>query len=283
MCAGAAVAAWLAIRSVQRQLASGTGSASRWRRVLRVLGALTAGQLIGASVVVAALMFRAVLPRDVTPVAGPAPSAQAPVSIRAPDGGIVTADPYGAGERAVILAPGGRFDRGSWRDQARELAAAGFRVLAIDFRSAVEARAGRDAPCLYDAPCLARDVLAAVRYLRETGATHIALVGASLGGGAVAQASVEAAPGTIDRVVLLAHMPIDAPERMQGRKLFIVARHDTGSGNVPRLPGIQDQYRRAPEPKELVILEGSAHAQFIFAQAEGDRLMREILRFLREP
>jgi hypothetical protein len=33
----------------------------------------------------------------------------------------------------------------------------------------------------------------------------------------------------------------------------------------------------------LVILDGSAHAQFIFATDQGERLMREILRFLSGP
>jgi pimeloyl-ACP methyl ester carboxylesterase len=210
-------------------------------------------------------------------------SAQTPVSIRATDGGVVAGDIYGAGDRGVVLAHGGRFDRTSWRDQALELAAAGFRVLAIDFRAAVAARAGRESPCLYDETCLAKDVLAAMRYLRDTGAKSVSLVGASLGGGAAAQAAVEAATGEIDRVVLLAHMAITTPERIQGRKLFIVARHDTGSADVPRLPEIRAQYEKAPGPKELLVLEGSAHAQFIFQSPESKRLMREIMRFLIDP
>lgn len=208
---------------------------------------------------------------------------QTPVSIRAADSGIINADTYGVGDRAVVLAHGGRFDRTSWRDQGRELAAAGFRVVAIDFRAAVEARAGRETPCLYDETCLAKDVLVAVRYLRATGAKSVSIVGASLGGGAAAQAAVEATAGEIERIVLIAHMPIATPEKIQGRKLFILARHDTGSGDVPRLPAIQAQYERAIGPKELVVLEGSAHAQFIFQTDEAKRLMREILRFLQDP
>jgi pimeloyl-ACP methyl ester carboxylesterase len=202
------------------------------------------------------------------------------ISIPAADGGVVTADVYGSGERGVVLAHGGRFDRTSWRDQARELAAAGFRVVAIDFRAAVEARAGRETPCLYDEKCLATDVTAAVNYLRSNGARSVSLVGASLGGGAAAQASTDAPPGTIDRIVLLAHMPIAAPEKLQGRKLFIVSRDDLGSGDLPRLPEIQAQYEKAPQPKELIVLDGSAHAQFIYQTGERTRLMREVMRFL---
>ena len=202
------------------------------------------------------------------------------VAIPAPDGGVIQADLYGSGDRAVVLAHGGRFDKSSWQKQARTLVDAGFRVLAIDFRAAVQARAGRETACLYDETCLAVDVLAAVRYLRAKGAKTVAVIGASLGGGAAAQAAVEARDGEIDRVVLLAHMPIKAPERLKGRKLFIVARDDLGSGDVPRLPGIREQFEKAPQPKELVVLNGSEHAQFVFDSSEGERLMREILKFL---
>ena len=52
---------------------------------------------------------------------------------------------------------------------------------------------------------------------------------------------------------------------------------------VPRLIAIREQFERAPEPKELVVLEGSAHAQFLFQTDQADRLMREILRFLSAP
>lgn len=209
--------------------------------------------------------------------------AQQLVSIPAPDGGTVQADAYGTGDRGVVLAHGGRFDRSSWERPGRALAEAGFRVLAIDFRAAVQSRAGQEPGCLYDESCLAVDVLAAVRYLRRAGAKTVSVVGASLGGGAAAHATVTAGEGEIDRVVLLAHMLIAAPQRMKGRKLFIVSRGDVGSGDRPRLPGIRDQYDKAPGPKELVILEGSAHAQFIFETPEGERLMREILRFLSAP
>ena len=48
----------------------------------------------------------------------------------------------------------------------------------------------------------------------------------------------------------------------------------------PRLPGFQKQYEKIPEPKHLLILDGSAHAQFLFQTDQGERVMREILQFL---
>jgi pimeloyl-ACP methyl ester carboxylesterase len=145
------------------------------------------------------------------------------ISIADPEGAI-TADSYGMADRAVVLLHGGRFDRTSWRPQASVLAARGFRVLALDFRASVASRAGKETPCLYDPACLAKDVLAAVRFLKAEGAKQIAVVGGSLGGGAAAQAAIEAGEGEIDRVVLLAHMSIPKPEGIRGRKLFVAAR-----------------------------------------------------------
>ena len=94
---------------------------------------------------------------------------------------------------------------------------------------------------------------------------------------------MEAGPKEIDRLVLLAHSPIERPERMKGRKLFVTSRNDPYADASLRLTKIREQYERAPEPKKLVILEGSAHAQHIFGTEQGEWLMREIQRFLSEP
>jgi hypothetical protein len=131
-----------------------------------------------------------------SPAAGLAPEQ---VAIPALDGGVIPADLYGQGDRGIVLAPGGSFDKGSWAGQAK---------------------------------------------LAST---------------------------------------TSVPERLQGRKLFIVSRGDIGDGDIPRLPRVRDQFERAPDPKELLILEGPAHAQFLFQTDQGERLMREIVRFLTAP
>ena len=56
------------------------------------------------------------------------------VSFPTEDGGVVHAEIYGNGDRGVVLAHGGRFDKESWATQAQALAKAGLRALAIDFR-----------------------------------------------------------------------------------------------------------------------------------------------------
>jgi pimeloyl-ACP methyl ester carboxylesterase len=206
-----------------------------------------------------------------------AASAQKTISFSTEDGGVVYADVYGESDRGVVLAHGGRFNKESWAKQARTLAAAEFRVLALDFRGYGKSRGpGQSDPM--SAP-LHLDVLAAVRYLRTTGATSVSVVGGSMGGGAAGDASIASRPGEIDRLVLLGAAPNGPADKLKSSTLFMVARDDA-SGDGPRLPRIRGQYEKAPEPKQLIILDGSAHAQFLFQTDQGDRVMREILRFL---
>jgi pimeloyl-ACP methyl ester carboxylesterase len=209
-------------------------------------------------------------------VAGAA-AAQKTVSFPTEDGGLVYADVYGEGVRGVVLAHGGRFNKESWAQQARTLASAGFQVLAIDFRGYGKSKGPGDAHPM-DAP-LHLDVLAAVRYLRETGAKSVSIVGGSMGAGAAGDASIASRPGQIDRLVFLGGSPNGPAEKLKSASLFIVARDDSNDDG-PRLPRIQEQYKKAPEPKALIILEGSAHAQYLFQTDQAERVMREILKFL---
>ncbi len=211
-------------------------------------------------------------------VAGAA-CAQRPVSIEVRNtSASIHGDLYGSGARGLVLAHGGRFNKESWRDQARVFADAGFTVLAIAFRGdrlnpdGTPSAEGSDADN-------AADVLAAVRYLHATGITSVSAIGGSLGGDAVGEADAQANPGELDRVVFLASNGGDHPEKITGRKLYIVARDDT-SGDGPRLPGIRAHYARARKPKSLVIVEGSAHAQYLFGTSEGPKVLHEILKFV---
>lgn len=205
-------------------------------------------------------------------------AAQKHVSFPAPDGYRLHGDLYGKGHRGVVLAHGGRFSMESWDKQARIFAKAGFRALALDFRGYGQTIAGTQTTDEKSYP----DVLAAVRYLHAAGAKSVSVVGASMGGDAAADAAIAARPGEIERIVFMGSDGGDTPERLPGRKLFILSRNDESSDGL-RLPGISEHYGRAPEPKQLVILEGSAHAQFIFDTDQGSRLMQELLHFLSEP
>lgn len=191
------------------------------------------------------------------------------VSFPTADGGRVSADLYGQGRRGVVLAHGAAFDKESWAPLAVRLAAKGYRVLAIDFRGYGQSRAGTKAGGLD------QDVLAAVRYLHGQGATAVSVIGASMGGGAAAEAAVEAHRGEINRLILLSPVPVDDPAGLNAGSVLFVASRNEGLA-----PAISEQYQRAPEPKKLVFLNGNAHAQNIFNTDQAEPLTRIILQFL---
>jgi dienelactone hydrolase len=203
------------------------------------------------------------------------------VTFPSADGGVVSGDLYGVGTHGLVLAHGGRFDKSSWAREARDFSGAGLLVLAIDFRGYGASKG----PAPSDDPYagLEHDVLGAVDFLRAQGARRVSVIGGSMGGTAAARALALDGGATIDDVVLLAHGPIDAGERLVGRKLFVVARDDAyGSGNL-RLPGIRAEFERAPQPKQWLELEGSEHAQALLAGEQGDALRAAILAFLTAP
>lgn len=193
----------------------------------------------------------------------------------------LSADLYGNGTKGLILAHGGRFGRESWKSQAQVFANHGFLVLALGFRGDGFNPDGSSGTFGSYEDHTA-DVMAAVSYLHAIGAKSISAVGGSLGGYAVANADAQSKPGTFDRIVILGAPGGDAPEKLTGRKLFLVAREDS-SGDGLRLPEISSSFAKAPEPKRLVVVEGSAHAQFLFATEQGPKVLDTIVRFLTEP
>ena len=204
-------------------------------------------------------------------------AAQKTISFPTEDGGVVFADVYGTGDRAVVLAHGGRFNKESWASQARALQAAGFQVLALDFRGYGQSHGPGDSDPL-SAP-LHLDVLAAVHYLRQHGAQSVSIIGGSMGGGAAGDASISSQPGEIDRIIFLGAAPNGPADKLKSAALYIIAKDDADEAG-PRLPRIREQFEKSPQPKKLVVLSGSAHAQFLFQTTHSERVMREILQFL---
>lgn len=184
------------------------------------------------------------------------------------DGGKIYANLYGDAEHAVVLAHGAVFDKESWHELASKMAKRDLRVLAIDFRGYGKSKAGNKGKTLE------LDILAAIEYLKANGAERVSLMGGSIGGGAVGRALVASEAEAVDRVVLLAAVPVDSPERLKGDKLFIVSEGD-------RLAkATREQHKMAPGPKQLNVLPGNAHAQHIFKTDQADVLTELILNHL---
>ena len=103
-----------------------------------------------------------------------------------------------------------------------------------------------------------------------------------MGGDYAAEAAAED-PRAIDRLVMLSAGAYTPLIHMAGPKLFIMCRDEIIGDNQPRYPAIREQYDRASEPKRFIALEGSAHAQAIFATPHAERVAHEILKFLSAP
>ena len=200
------------------------------------------------------------------PAASQEPDGFREISYPTADGGRIVGNLYGDGPHAVLLGHGAVFNKESWDQLARRLAASGHQALAIDFRGYGRSRGGPSG--------LHEDIIGGVRYLTEHGATRVSVIGASMGGGAVGDAVTQLDPGSIDGLILLAAVPTRSPERLHGRKLFIVSDGDGSRSSVER------QYTAANEPKRMTVLPGSAHAQHIFGTPRAEALTRTILDWI---
>ncbi len=191
------------------------------------------------------------------------------VSFETTDGGTIYANLYGEGDHAVVLAHGAVFDKESWHPLAVAMAEQGLQVLAIDFRGYGKSKSGRRSGALH------LDLLAGMAFLEKRGTSRVSLLGGSMGGAAASRAAVEAEPGQLYKLILLAPARVSSPTKLQGDKLFIVSKGDGLHSAVVRA------YKKTSDPKRLVVLDGNSHAQHIFKTRQGVELKNLILDFLR--
>jgi len=194
-----------------------------------------------------------------------------PVSFPTTDSGSIQADYFQSGNKAVVLAHGAVFNKESWPELIEKLLKNKISVLAINFRGYGKSTAGNNPSAKYE------DILAAVHYLhKQPGISQVSVLGASMGGGAAAQASIQAQPGEISKLILLSPMPVKEPEKLRGNILYIASK------NEAMIDTMLSQYHRAPKPKQLELLEGHAHAQHIFKTPENKKLTSLIIHFLTQ-
>ncbi len=176
----------------------------------------------------------------------------------------------------AILAHKGYSDQNSWLSFAIALAERGFTVLTFDFRSI-----GQSGGTL-QASQLEQDVRAAVGFLQTRSYAHIICIGASFGSTACMTAALQT---DIDGLVVIASLMSEGdpteiePEEfslLTMPKLFINAEDD--NNNLAAVA--TEMYALSPEPKELWIVPGSAHATDLFSYS--GELRQVLLDFLEE-
>lgn len=163
--------------------------------------------------------------------------------------------------------------RTQWEVLAQQLAAAGYRVLTIDFRGYGGSDEGRT-------DVLDRDLAAAVAYLRERGVERVAVGGASMG---AAAAALTAQTAPVEALIVFSS-PLDFDgmrttdddlAAMDFPKLFVCAELDTASYGA-----MQDLFAAAAEPKTELWLSGGEHGTLLLAGDHAATVVRAVEDFL---
>lgn len=182
----------------------------------------------------------------------------------------------------VVLAHMFPSDQSAWFDFAERLGDRGYLALTFDFRGYCP---GGEAGCSQgdkQIPGIWQDVEGAVAELRSEGVTHIALVGASMGGTASLIVASQEGRG-IDAVVTLSAPPAfeglvagpDVLAEVSAAKLFIAGHSDIAAAQA-----VDGFYAQSIQPKRPVILTTDDHGTDILTGNQAGIASTEIIRWL---
>jgi pimeloyl-ACP methyl ester carboxylesterase len=185
---------------------------------------------------------------------------------------------FGSGETAIVFAHMYPNDQRAWWDFAAEVGGQGYAALTFDFRGYGETGGSQDIARID------RDLIAAVRHLRERDYQRVVLVGASMGGTAVLKvAARDEFDGLVAGVVA-----VSAPESFRG----LLARDDVGNIEVPMLfvasegdgsavDSLESLYERASGFKEQKVYSGDAHGTELLDGEHAEEFKALLLDFFR--
>lgn len=210
------------------------------------------------------------------------------VRFRATDGVRLAGRLYGRGDVGVVLVHMGREgdSQVDWRGLATLLSSKDYLVLTYNRRGVCPGGAAGCSSGTDEYETSWRDVVGAVRYLRERGATKTVVIGASIG----AMSSLYAASiGAIDPAALVEFGGINDASgydfdraqiaRIGGWKLFLSSRYDVyGGGQAAR-----EWYGWASAPKRLELVPGSDHGTDLLQPTNRmhERVSRIIVDFVQ--
>ncbi|WP_326999720.1 alpha/beta hydrolase [Dactylosporangium sp. NBC_01737] len=168
-------------------------------------------------------------------------------------GGFLTGLLFGTGRTVLVLAPQASADACSWLSWARQEAAAGYRVLALDFGGEGRSQRGPDGKP-------SGDVLSAVAYARTLGAERVVLVGASRGGTAVLVAAAAQPPVT-------AVVSLSAPDAYAGEnaaaaapRIAVPVLYVAATGETSFAAAAQTMYDATTDQRRrIALVPGSLH------------------------
>lgn len=187
----------------------------------------------------------------------------------------------GAGNTTIVLAHGGRSDLCETLTFAAKLVAHGFRIVAFDFRGA-----GRSASPAGNRLALGSDLAAAVTYARQTGAQHIFLIGASMGGAAIVQNTSDLRVDgriSLSGTRLWRGFGLNNPAglaRIRAPFLYVGARNDW---RAPLKEALAIFHRIGAADKRIAVYPGAEHGwQLVDSSRFAPRTRTLLLRWIEE-
>jgi pimeloyl-ACP methyl ester carboxylesterase len=185
----------------------------------------------------------------------------------------------GSGHTGIVLAHMSDGNACGWVPYAKDLGAAGYRVMIFSFQGFGESASATAGGTYAD------NVLGAAQYLRQHGATSVAYVGASMGGTSVltaaAQAPLPAAVVSLSGPGKYAGLDAaGAAAKLTVPVLYVAAEHDVGFVDDART---MDAATPKSVPHELKIVPGGDHGLDMLRvdAPEGSTVRQEVTTFLR--
>ncbi|MFN3238926.1 MAG: alpha/beta hydrolase family protein [Pseudomonadales bacterium] len=155
----------------------------------------------------------------------------------------------------VVMVPQSGLKADSWKALARQLNAQSISALALNFTSV-------------------EDVSTGIDFLLSSGVKDIGLIGGSVGGASILKLINKNEYPQVRWAIFLGTGDGNSIESENVRKIFVVAENDMFAGQT------YSSFRKASEPKELIVLSGSEHGQNLFDGPQKERLERHIFSFL---
>lgn len=160
------------------------------------------------------------------------------------------------GEKAVVFVPGFIFNKESWKNLATRLQEEGIASVAISAKSE-------------------NPIRRAIQELTRRGHKEIVLIGGSSGAAAILNTMEQVvAIDTVSGVVLMSPVRGNPMDDQPVNKLFIVSEDEKSFEKVKAL------HEASMEPKTLMAIPGSAHAQFLFYGPDKADVETAIVEFV---
>jgi iron(II)-dependent oxidoreductase len=178
---------------------------------------------------------------------------------------------------AVILAHEYYTSHHTWEAFAKRLAENGFTTLTFDYRGHGES------PGFKDFSSIEKDTRAAIQFFQREGFSQILCIGASMGGTGCMAAAEEliglanlSGPQDLESGVSIKRKAL---EELDIPKIFMISEEDTAGADFVK--DFLKMAEMAPEPKEVYIYPGRAHATGLLFETYGEEVQEVLLNFAR--